>query len=164
MMNETDHNRGGLHAHTLLFPVESSGIKKTINNKRRPSDGPVIEGSKQDNKKRMSDGGSKTPIFQMINGVIVRHDVCLKYKFDSTHVTHCNIIKACEFAMKDIDNDYINNTIAKLDDDSLFQPLHVPERLYRCTIQNINRIPLRIFKSYVAYTNKYPSIETKHTH
>ena len=74
-------------------------------------------------------------------------------------ITQNHVVEICEFVMKHIDSEYVGSTVAKLDDDSLFHPLHLPGRFYRCTFTNTSGTPVHVFKAYEKSTIQYPSID-----
>lgn len=161
-MNEQGHKRGCCHEHSLMwqdeiehrlfFQVEPNGTIKLINEKKRTLDGSRIQGKKAPKMYRFN-------IFQSINGVINCTNITTLFNFNSMEITQNHVMEACEFSMKHIDSEYIGNIVANLDDNGLFCPLHLPNRLYRCTITNTNEIPLHVFKTYKKSIIQHPSID-----
>ena len=151
-MSEQVHNRGRLHKHMLLFKVESDGVIETVNKKKRSLDEAGIEG-------KMTGKEHGIKILQSVNGFINCHNITLLFNFYSSRITQNHIMEACEFAIKHVDNEYVSDSIEKLDDESLFQPLNLPDRSYSCTTKINHNVPLHIFKTYAKSIIRYPSID-----
>lgn len=145
--------RGHPHLHQLMFVVDSDDNMKEVNENKRHSNGSITQTYK--NSIAYKIGVTRSESSTNIRGVLDIVVYLTHVRRDEAKV----ILSASAQAITIVDEKYIKNIISNLDEDSLFKPLQVGERMYRCLIPEIRGVPVHIFKNYSARTIPYPSID-----
>lgn len=152
-MSACNMKRGLPHLHQLMFLVDSDNNMKEVNENKRHSNGLITQNYKNviEYEIGVTRSESSTNVRVGLNIVVYLSHV----HRDEAKV----ILSACAQALNLVDDKYIKQIISNLDEDNLFRPLQLCERMYRCLIPEIRGVPVHVFKTYSARTIQYPSIE-----